>query len=57
MGLAKANGGMGLYRDFGSFNKALLAKQGWRLWQQPNSFLSTIMEAKCYRGGGGEVNS
>jgi hypothetical protein len=50
MGLAKVNGGLG-YRDFGSFNKALLAKQGWKLWQQPNSFLSKIMEAKYYRGG------
>jgi hypothetical protein len=36
------------YRDFGRFNKALLAKQGW---QQPTSFLSQIMEAKYYRGG------
>lgn len=50
MGVSKTDGGMG-YRDFGSFNKALLAKQGWRLWQSPNSFLAQIMEAKYYRGG------
>ena len=49
MSLAKADGGLG-YRDFESFNKALLAKQGLRLWQQPNSFFSKIMAAKYYRG-------
>ena len=49
MSLAKADGGLG-YRDFESFNKALLAKQGLRLWQQPNSFLSKIMAAKYYKG-------
>ena len=49
IGVPKADGGMG-YRDFQSFNKALLAKQGWRLWQMPNSFLSKIMEAKYYLG-------
>jgi hypothetical protein len=47
---SKVEGGMG-NRDFGSFNKALLAKQGWRLWQQPSSILSQIMEAKYYQGG------
>jgi hypothetical protein len=50
MGASKVEGGMG-YRDFGSFNKALLAKQGWQLWQQLTSFLSQIMEAKYYQGG------
>jgi hypothetical protein len=50
MGLSKVNGGMG-FRDLGMFNKALLAKQAWRLWHSPNSFLSKIMEAKYYWGG------
>ena len=46
----KNYGGMG-FRDFKSFNKALLAKQVWRLWQTPDSFLAKIMEGK-YRMGG-----
>jgi hypothetical protein len=57
IGLSKANGGM-RFRDLGIFNKALLAKQAWRLWHSPNSFLSKIIEAKyypCAGGGGGGV--
>lgn len=50
IGVGKKFGGMG-YRDFHNFNKALLAKQIWRLWQTPNSFLSKIMEGKYYPGG------
>jgi hypothetical protein len=49
MGLSKADGGMG-FRDIRSFNLALLAKQAWRLWYYPNSFLAQIMEAKYYHG-------
>jgi hypothetical protein len=36
------------FRDFHSFNKALLAKQCWRLWNQPDSLVSQIMKAKYY---------
>jgi hypothetical protein len=39
------------YRDFRSFNKALLAKQGWQLLHLPHCFLLKIMKAKYYRGG------
>jgi hypothetical protein len=50
LGISKSDGGIG-YRDLRSFNKALLAKQAWRLWNIPNSLTSQIMEAKYYRGG------
>ena len=50
MRVPKADGRMG-FRDFQSFNKALLAKQCWRLWHMPNSLLSQIMEAKYHPGG------
>lgn len=34
--------------DFNCFNKALLAKQSWRLWNQPDSLVAQIMPAKYY---------
>ncbi|KAL0433299.1 UNVERIFIED_CONTAM: putative mitochondrial protein [Sesamum latifolium] len=33
-----------------AFNRALLAKQGWRLLKKPQSLLSQIMRAKYYNG-------
>jgi hypothetical protein len=45
MGWSNNVGGMG-FRDFQSFNKALLAKQCWRLWKQPNGLAGKIMKAK-----------
>jgi hypothetical protein len=47
MGMSKAQGGMG-FRDLVSFNKALLAKQCWRLLQSPNSLAASIIKAKYY---------
>ncbi|XP_028062862.1 uncharacterized protein LOC114266180 [Camellia sinensis] len=40
-------GGMG-FRSLKAFNKALLAKQGWRLISAPDSLLARILKAKYY---------
>jgi hypothetical protein len=47
MGRAKSIGGLG-FRDLVSFNKALLAKQGWRLLQDPDSMVGKILKAKYF---------
>lgn len=39
------------FRDLHSFNKALLAKQVWRLWSQPDSLAARILKAKYYPQG------
>ena len=50
MRISKAKGGMG-FRDLISFNKAFLAKQGWRLVQDPNSLLGSILKVKYFPRG------
>jgi hypothetical protein len=50
MGLSKAEGGMG-FRDLTSFNKALLAKQCWRLTQSSDSLVGRIIRGKYYHRG------
>jgi hypothetical protein len=50
MGLGKASGGMG-FRDLNCFNRALLAKQCWRLWKNPDSLVARLMRAKYYPDG------
>ena len=47
MSKAKSSGGIG-FRDFKCFNQALLAKQSWRIWSNPDSLVARIMQAKCY---------
>jgi hypothetical protein len=50
MGISKYRGGMG-FRDLICFNKALLAKQSWRLWQTLDNLVSRIMQGKYYANG------
>jgi hypothetical protein len=47
LSLSKAQGGMG-FRDLSCFNKAMLAKQVWRLWKTPDSLIAKIMNAKYF---------
>ncbi|XP_059436301.1 uncharacterized mitochondrial protein AtMg00310-like [Corylus avellana] len=47
LGDNKEKGGMG-FREFSCFNKALLAKQYWRLWKTPDSLVAKIMKAKYF---------
>ena len=49
--LTKKEGGLEL-RDMYAFNKALLAKQAWRLMTLPSSLLARVYRAKYYRNTG-----
>lgn len=39
----------GGFRGFSSFNQALVAKQGWRLIHNPDSFVAKVLKAKYYK--------
>uniref|UniRef100_A0A2N9I6M1 CCHC-type domain-containing protein n=1 Tax=Fagus sylvatica TaxID=28930 RepID=A0A2N9I6M1_FAGSY len=43
----KSDGGMG-FRELSLFNMALLARQGWRLVQYPDSLVSRVLKANYY---------
>jgi hypothetical protein len=49
MGRTKSKGGLG-YRDLENFNTVLLAKQGWRLIQNPQSLVARILKEKYFSG-------
>ncbi|OMO91484.1 reverse transcriptase [Corchorus capsularis] len=48
--VSKADGGLG-FRDFEAFNLSLLAKQCWRLVQNPNPLCFRILRAKYFPSG------
>jgi hypothetical protein len=47
LGRCKDQGSMG-FRDLECFDLALLAKQGWRLFQNPDTLVSCIFKEKYY---------
>jgi hypothetical protein len=50
LGVNKDRGGMG-FREFFYFNKALLAKQYWRLWKTPDNLIARILKSKYFPNG------
>ncbi|XP_042974746.1 uncharacterized protein LOC122306383 [Carya illinoinensis] len=48
MGVSKFNGGLG-FRELESFNKALLAKQVWRILINPSSIVARVLKDKYFK--------
>ncbi|XP_042944640.1 uncharacterized protein LOC122278525 [Carya illinoinensis] len=49
MGDSKGRGGLG-FRELKCFNKAMLAKQVWRILNNPNSLVARVMQEKYFKG-------
>lgn len=48
IGRAKERGGLG-YLDLECFNMALLTKQGWRLFQNPDTLVAVFLKRSTFR--------
>ncbi|CAN1314332.1 Uncharacterized mitochondrial protein AtMg00310 [Linum perenne] len=47
---AQRDGGLG-FREFGAFNKALLARQGWRLINSPDALWAKLLKSLYFPSG------
>ena len=48
--MRKEFGGLG-FRDYQTFNLAMLGKQGWKFLSNPNAWVTRIFKAKYFSDG------